>query len=148
MVVLSRVVLLGLALLSVPVLVQANLVVSLMDGLVAFLPFIILSEILAAYALMRWYGYRVSPFKVIAVLFFANIITTIVGMMLPFRLTAPSLVIYTGLFVLFVVSTLVEWGILAVFFRSEPTTRQLLIISTFMNLISYVPISIAFLAGA
>lgn len=142
-----RVVLLGIALLGVPAPVQANLIVSLMDGLVRFLPFIILSEIVAAYALMSWYGYRVSPFKVIAVVFIANIITTMIGMTLPFRLNDPSLLIYTGLFVLYAVSTLIEWGILAVFFRSEPTTRQLLIISALMNLISYVPISIAFLAG-
>lgn len=142
-----RVVLLGIALLGVPAPVQANLIVSLMDGLVGFLPFIILSEIVAAYALMSWYGYRVSPFKVIAVVFIANIITTMIGMTLPFRLNDPSLLIYTGLFVLYAVSTLIEWGILAVFFRSEPTKRQLLIISALMNLISYVPISIAFLAG-
>ncbi len=131
-----------LTFLITPKLVSADIITPLSYATMPLIPLIILVEAFVFWLLAnKWLKIQIGFWKLILVTFVANIITSLLGTIIPLYKNTAENLIWVGIAFLF--SVLIEWGIYIPFFRKvNIKIFDLLKISFITNLATYIPIAI------
>ena len=128
--------------LFLPKLALADIMVPLSFTTIPLIPFIVLIEAFVFWLLVnRWLKVQTGFWKLVLVVFIANIVTSLLGTFIYFyRSVAENLMLIS---IAFICSVIIEWGLyLPFFWKTNIKKYNLLIISFIANLATYVPLSL------
>lgn len=129
-----------LALVFLPKVAFADLIVPISMLTVPLIPGIVLAEFIVFWIARKMIGFDVKLYMLLLAVFLANLLTSILGTIFPlYKSISRNMMILAEAFVL---SVLVEWGIYELFFRKKIGKTALFLVSLGGNVITY-----AFIVG-